>query len=179
MNPPSLSLSITVSDGDRTRTVPALALAAALRISPREVCAVLRFLLHPGSGEPTEPEPVPQHPSDGKGGRGEGERSKTFTFEQNIYLSQRFTFGTLGGELGEGHAERLAETLAETLHDPSSLAGFTKLARTHPEPLLQEALRRTLQIPSDRITRSRGACFTGIVRKLTEAQRTAPAVTHP
>jgi len=74
--------------------------------------------------------------------------------------------------------ERLARVLADRLGDPGSLAGFTKLVQTHPEPLLEEALRRTLLIPADRITRSRGACFVGVVRKLAEAGWTAPAELH-
>lgn len=116
-------------------------------------------------------------PFDGKGGRGEGkpsERSDTLTFEE-IYVSKRFTFG---GGVGEpDQAEQFARMLAERLGDPGSIAGFRRLAETHPEPLLGEALRRTLLIPCDRITKSRGACFVGIVRKLVATGWSLPSST--
>ncbi len=159
MNLGSLSLSVTISDGETTRTVPALAVATVFRMPPRTCCDALKNLLFEASYPQPDP-PVDNY--SGEGVRGEGERSETL---RNKYISKRSE--TFGGGLGEGvQPEAFAESLAIALDDPGSIGGYLKLVRVYPANLLREALRRTLFIPSSRIHKTRGACFTAIVRKL-------------
>jgi hypothetical protein len=68
--------------------------------------------------------------------------------------------------------EEYLHGLAEKLGDQANLRALRVLARRHPRAILDEAMRRTLAIPSERIKKSRGACFTAIVRVLNGERET-------
>ena len=163
-------LELEIRQGDERRIIPAVALAAVLRLDPRLLRTTLEEFLDPDRVRSAGPIP-PEQPIEnvtatyGEGGLGEGERSKrTETFLKEISLNVRTE--TFGGGLGEPSNAQLAEQLAYALDDFASLGGIAKLTSEHPRPLLEEALRRTLAMPSEKIRKSRGACFTGIVRTL-------------
>jgi hypothetical protein len=59
----------------------------------------------------------------------------------------------------------LARVIASDLGE-DNVHAIRKLVAMFPRAVLDEALRRTLAIPGDRVRSTRGAIFTGIVRKL-------------
>jgi len=69
-------------------------------------------------------------------------------------------------EGGDVDDTTFARMIASDLGDEENIGAIRKLVATYPRPLLEQALRRTLAVPADRIRSSRGAIFTGIVRKL-------------
>lgn len=62
--------------------------------------------------------------------------------------------------------EEYAIHLARALDDMQNLPAIERLVREHPIAVLEEALRRTLKVPLSRVRGTRGALFTGIVRRL-------------
>lgn len=150
----------------RERFLPLLALAAAFRQTVEEIARGLVILID-GPDVPALPAPESSSSPVNGEGVGGGVRSETFgsetsgpkTEESERERSQTFRRG--GAREGE-----LAMEIATALDDAKNVGAIRKLVRRHPEPLLRDALTRTLAIPSERIRGSRGAVFTGIVRKL-------------
>lgn len=165
---------VVLRDGRRSRTVTINDLAAMLELPPERLQAVALVLLRCVEDEPACP--VNIQLGDALGGRGNvrsGSVGPETSSEEYIYKSVRYVPAVDNPHLGS--AADFALSLAVTLDDIGSLGGYEKLVREHPLPLLQEALRRVERIPSERIAKSRGAVFTGIVRKLAAAR----AVTSP
>lgn len=154
----------------RSRFLPILSLATAFRRGVAEVARALVVLIDGPDADLSEPESMP----DGEGGKGGGERSETFgseTLDPKPNESERERSETFG----RAHAREddLATEIATVLDDEDNVGAIRKLIGLHPEPLVRDALTRTLAIPADRIRGSRGAIFTGIVRKLAR-ERTTP-----
>jgi len=163
MTPPCPELEIVLRLGNVDRRLPLAALAAVLRVSPRVLRERLTPLVVPTpvdkSGQVVEGEPT----------EGE-ERFVSISFHRSI--DERFTgiVSTMGGGAGEGTAaDVLAGRLAHELDDRRSVPYLRQLARQYPADLLEEALRRTLAVPRERIRRSLGAYFTGVLRALAKA----------
>ena len=153
-------LELEIRDGPRRRAVPAVALAAMLHVRSRDLHEALFALLDPDHFKAAS-QPVENSPGEPT----EGERFGTFP-NQKENTPERYV------RKGEGPGERnpvparTAREIAVLLDDPHSVAGIEALMRQHPGPLLDEALRRTLALAPEKIRKSRGACFTGIVRTL-------------
>ena len=151
----------------RTRRLPLLAIATALRRDASGAIEALEILIN-GPPETRPDGPCSPPPIPGEGGKGGGERSGTLgpgTFEQNLEeRSER--------ERSDGHAretmepEAFARFLATQLGDERNLAAIRRLVARYPRDVLGQALRLTLEVPPERVRSSRGAIFTGIVRKL-------------
>jgi len=149
------------------RRLPLMSFAAAFRSDVEASARALDTLLGCSSEPPVVPQPPPEDPPcldappSGEGGKGGGERerSRTFFEQDRKERSER-----------ERHVptdERaLAHRFATALDDTENFAAVLTLVRLHPEPLLEEALRRTLAMPAERLRGTRGALFTGIVRRL-------------
>ncbi|MCC7537519.1 MAG: hypothetical protein IT379_14945 [Deltaproteobacteria bacterium] len=104
-------------------------------------------------------------------GEGGGVRSETFgseTLDPKIEESERERSETFrrARECENADVDAIAASIAHELGDAANVAAIRRLVTTHPEQLVRDALARTLAIPSERIRGSRGALFTGIVRKL-------------
>lgn len=154
------------------RRLPLMSFAAAFQRDVESTARALDMLIQgPNAGAV----PPPSHdnrtnssalPLHGEGGKGGGERSETLKedFEERSerQRSERERC-TVGGALNE---RELAHRLARALDDTENFAAILTLVRTYPEPLLDEAVRRTLAVPADRIRGTRGALFTGIIRRL-------------
>lgn len=148
------------------RRLPLMSFAAAFRSDVEASARALDTLLGRSSEPPVVPPPPPDEPPrldsplPGEGGKGGGERERSGTFVQ--YRKERSE--------RERHVptdERaLAHRFATALDDTENFAAVLTLVRMHPESLLDEALRRTLAMPAERLRGTRGALFTGIVRRL-------------
>lgn len=158
MTPACLDLAIVIEAGTRSRMISAGALAEHLHIDAHALRLALLGLLQDAclatsstassraSGEPTE-----------------GERAETF---QEKKLSETCRAERSDTFAHEGEVPALRDTLSKALDDASSRAGLEKLCRAYPKALLFEALRRTQATAPERVRKSRGALFTGIVRRL-------------
>ncbi len=80
--------------------------------------------------------------------------------QRNISITERYE----GRVTGSAHG--YADFLADRLSDHANIALLRVLAAQHPRELLEDALRRTMAIPAATIRKTRGACFTGVVRLL-------------
>ena len=58
-----------------------------------------------------------------------------------------------------------AQELALSLNDHESLSLYESYARRYSESLLQKILEEVLQVPIERIRKSRGALFTYLLKK--------------
>jgi len=164
-------LELEIRDGPRRRAVPAVALAAMLHVRSRDLHEALFALLNPvrfkaaldpvenSLGEPTE-----------------GERFRTFPNPKEDIPERNVRKGE---GPGEGNSTRTAREIAALLGDAHSVAGIEVLMREHPGPLVDEALRRTLAMAPEKIRKSRGACFTGIVRTLARSGWSDSTHSHP
>lgn len=159
----------------RTRRLPLLAMAMALRRDAAGAAEALDILIN-GPPENRAAGPSSHPPRSGEGGTGGGERSDTLgpeTFKQN--LEERSERGRSLEPVREAmDAEAFAQLLAEQLGDERSLAAIRRLVAEHPHDVLGQALQLTLRVPPERVRSSRGALFTGIVRKLAQ---TTPSTT--
>lgn len=131
-------------------------------------------LPHPPSLETTD---------EGEATEGEPERSRRSpTFPKDKKGPE--TFGTPEPERPDAregtHADgTLAAHLARSLGDEANLRGLERLVAGHPEALLRRALAVTLRVPAGRIRSSRGAYFTGVVRRLLTNSPDPHDRTHP
>jgi len=151
----------------RTRRLPLFAMAWALRGAAPRAAEGLHLLINgPPENRTADPSSHPRR--SGEGGKGGGERSETLgpeTFEQN--LEERSERERADEPVREAmDAEVFAQLLAKQLGDERSLAAIRRLVAEHPHDVLGQALRLTLRVPPERVRSSRGALFTGIVRKL-------------
>lgn len=71
----------------------------------------------------------------------------------------------LGNESQSHPAEMLARELAEKLNDQNGLPLYRVYASKYPEYLLRLIMGRVLEIPDDKIIKSRGALFNHLVQK--------------
>lgn len=150
------------------RRLPLMSFAAAFR---SDVAATTRALdtLVRGSFNPPPPRDDSKSvalPLPGEGGKGGGERSETSDQDPKERLERKRSCPPSEREL--------ASRFATALDDTENFAAVLKLVRTYPEHLLEEALRRTLAIPLERVRGTRGALFTGIVRRLARDGWSAP-----
>lgn len=162
----------------RTRRLPLLAIATALRRDASGAVEALEILINgppetrSTTAEPSSPPPIP-----GEGGKGGGERSGTLgpgTFEQN--LEERSERERSDGDAREAmEPQAYARFLATQLGDERNLAAIRRLVNRYPRDVLGKALRLTLEVPPERVRSSRGAIFTGIVRKLA-AENAGPTI---
>lgn len=162
MTPAPPDIEILLRLGTTERRVPLVAIAAVLRVQPSALRDALGRLLlgaHPivpvVEGEPTE---------------GEERFVSIISFRERTERSFDQVVSTKGGGAGEENTARpvnpTAEDLAAALDDWSSLGHLRLLAARYPSALLDDALRRTLAVPRDRIRKTRGAYFTGVVKAL-------------
>lgn len=173
--------------GGHERTLPLIALAITLRRSPEQTARTLDVLIHgPPERRPASTTdasvPLPPSHGEGVGGGARSERSASSgsetiesgampceTFQKNIEAErsdpERSDRERCAGESGVAIVE-LARRIAIDLGDENNERAIRRLVETYPRPVLEQALRRTLLIPVDRIRSTRGAIFTGIVRKL-------------
>lgn len=68
-----------------------------------------------------------------------------------------------GTELEDVH--RMASYLADRLGDAHSLAWYRKVAAGVSASVIHEALTQVLDVPADRIRKSRAAYFTALIRR--------------
>jgi hypothetical protein len=168
-----------VREGERIRIISLASLAAALSCSPEKLQAILLVLFRCVPEEVVEGvDKFVEESALGVRGnvRSVSVRSETSLYK-NIYESERIV--AFGDNSKEHGSTDFAMILAVALDDIGSLGGFRKLLREYPLPLLQEALRRTNRIPPEKIAKSRGALFTGIVRKLAAAGSTLSSADAP
>lgn len=161
---------------DHMRRLPLMSFAAAFQRDVESTARALDTLIHgPPDGGAAPPlshdnrTGIPVIPLRGEGGKGGGERSETS--KENLEERserERSRFAPRANE------RDLAHRLATALDDTENFAAILKLVRTYPEPLLDDALRRTLAVPADRIRGTRGAIFTGIVRRLASGDGARP-----
>jgi hypothetical protein len=157
----------------RTRSVPLLAIATVLRRDAAGAATALDILIN---GPPEARQPVcPSSPPDsGEGGKGGGERSETSgseTFNENFEKRSE----TERSERKRSEPTDVARRFAVELSDEENVGAIHVLVDRYPAHVLEQALRLTLAVPPHRVRSSRGAIFTGIVRKLAAASKP----THP
>lgn len=169
------------------RTLPLAALALSFRRSPDRIATILEFLIQgpPERRAPptTEaPRPLPPARGEGVGGGACPERSETLgpetigsetsgTLERNLQersdpLRSERERHARETDIDAPASADLALRLAMDLGDRENVAALRRLVDQHPTEVLDRALRLTLAVPAERIRSSRGAIFTGIVRKL-------------
>lgn len=176
-------MSVTIACGSRTRAVAPEALARQLGLATVRP-ALFALLLGP-----VDPQPVPIGSSP-SGEPTEGERSfapNVGTNGTNVDVPQKYILGNVSERsLPEGQedfpesADALAKKLADALNDPGSLAWFRQVAETLDPLLVRHALVRALNVPPDRLRRSRAAYFTSIVAPLVRRSRlTQPYASTP
>ena len=172
------------------RALPLAALALSFRRSPERTATALEYLIQgPPEGRPNAPseEPAPAREDRGEGVGGGVRSERSETLEPRTIGSETFGSETLEQEIekrsdrkrsersdGDRRAredvddDELARRFAVDLADEANVAAIRKLVVTHPRSLLEQALRRALAVPADRIRASRAAIFTSIVRKLAD-----------
>ena len=62
-------------------------------------------------------------------------------------------------------SELFAEELALSLNDRASLQLYESFAQRYPESFLRRILNEVLEVPAERIKKSRGALFTYLLKK--------------
>lgn len=173
----------------RTRRLPLVAIATALRRDARGAVQALEILIQ---GPPENREPTPaEHAVPSERNRGEGVRGGVYPerSERRAPRSETIGTSTFPQELEErSDRERsdaparerdvdddaFARSVAIDLGDEDNLAAIRKLVLRHPRLVLEHARRAALAVPGDRVRSSRGAIFTGIVRKLAADGGRAP-----
>ena len=60
---------------------------------------------------------------------------------------------------------QLASELADALKDKESLQSYILLCQKYSEPFLRKILNKVVNIPEDKIRKSRGALFTFLVKQ--------------
>jgi hypothetical protein len=66
---------------------------------------------------------------------------------------------------------KLAEEIASTLNDPDGLSFYLQCARDYDEDFLRRRLARVMRVPDEKITVSRGALFTHLVKQASHDAR--------
>lgn len=175
------------------RALPLASIALTFRRSPERTASSLEYLIQgpPEDRSPTTPgAPVPLPPARGEGERGWGtsetlepgtngsETSGSETLDRN--LEERSGPERSERERSDGRARdhevddaTLARMIAIDLGDEDNLGAIRKLVAAHPRALVDQALVRALAVPADRVRSSRGAIFTGIVRRLERDARSS------
>lgn len=114
----------------------------------------------------------PASTSHGEGGKGGGAQDQALQqHSETSCLEEKTSRNNANKNNGDGVYERKgdtvsAESLVAALGTGTNRVAIHRLVLEHPPALLEEALRRTLAIPDARVQTSRGALFTGIVRRL-------------
>lgn len=169
---PTLDLRL----GHRRASIQLHDLATATGLPVTRLRGLLLTLLltsrcHRGAASACPIDPQPQLPTaeGGTPGREGTERSEPFPKDEK----GPETFGAVESERSDareasGSSSALAEHLARSLGDEGNLPALKRLAERHPEPLLLRALDLTLRVAPERIRRSRGAYFTGVLAILTK-----------
>jgi len=67
--------------------------------------------------------------------------------------------------------ELIAVDLADTLDDYQGLPFYISLAKKYPETFLRRILEQVMQVPQEKIKKSRGALFNHLVQKDREKPR--------
>lgn len=182
-----LDPTLDVRLGARRVAVTLQDLASAAGIPAARLRGVLLSLLL--TSRHNEGAALPRPPfletTDGEGEATEGEpersrRSPTFPKDKK----GPETFGTPEPERpdareGTPTRETLAAHLARSLGDEANLQGLERLVASHPEAVLRRALAVTLRVPAGSIRSSRGAYFTGVVRRLLTNSPDPHDRTHP
>lgn len=177
MNPVRLDLTIVIEAGSLRRAVALSDFARALGgVSLHELRTMLLGLLRDAfscapssarSGEPTE-----------------GVRSETFgrperSERKEIHKPERSIVRTgpprarVTSSLSAN--DRAVSMLIELLGDPEGERSLRTLVEQHPRAVIELALTRTLAVPAERITRSRAAYFTALVRALDSHSHSSPS----
>jgi hypothetical protein len=167
MTPTRPDIEITLELGTRRRSVPLVALAAAAGLSPRFLRDRLtEVLLRCPQGVDNQAVRLEGEPTEGE------ERFVSFiSFHRSIEEKlERIVSVERGGAGERTIASGLVDRLAEELGDRHSLPYLRQLAEQYPPSLLNEALRRTLAVPRERIRGSRGGYFVGVLRRLAVAR---------
>lgn len=184
-------ISLTVEAGGRSRTMSEAGMAILLGLKTADLRRRLTWYL----GLPVTPAPLESSSEQstsstrppgegGKGGMGyvngdverEVKKDVNHNVNENIHSNAHDTDGTfLNVTFGEGEDLQeetsskivsLAGCLARTLSDPSSLHCYERLVTQHPAERLERALELTLNVPLERLKKSRAAYFMGVVRTL-------------
>jgi hypothetical protein len=61
--------------------------------------------------------------------------------------------------------DELAQEIAKGLGEDEYLPVFRKLVRKYPEDVVRRAYERTLEIPAERVRKSRGALFNYLIKQ--------------
>lgn len=164
---------------DHMRRLPLMSFAAAFQRDLESTARALDTLIQgppdAGAGPPLSHDNrtgSPELPLHGEGGKGGGERSETL--KENLRERSDRSDRERSRWAPQANDRDLAHHFATALDDTENFAAILKLVRTYPEPLLDDALRRTLAVPADRIRGTRGAIFTGIVRRLASGDGARP-----
>jgi hypothetical protein len=163
------------------RTLPVGALAISFRRGADKTARTIAFLTRAASDSlpTTEDEDVLFLEARGEGTRGgvcpsASERSEAGPERplalQEILQERVGPQRSEHSERSDGHAREddatLARTIAIDLGEEDHVQAIAKLVAMHPRELIEEALRRALDVPTERIRSSRGAIFTAIVKRL-------------
>ncbi len=179
MSDSRFEFEITIRSGESVRRVPVASLAAVFRVPVADARTALAILAY-GPNVPVDNVDASKKsdvrdpacdPSDGDSPRDTLEahegNDRSETFRENI-SSERYVPNERSID-----ARTRARELAIQLDDVANVAAIEQLVRMHARDTIDEALGRTLAIPSERIRKSRGAAFTAIVRILAEEKRIA------
>lgn len=154
LSPP---VAVTIRAGEEEINVPLCVLAAVFRVPQRELHARLVALV-----------------ADVRRRTREGETTEGERIDRSIpkeYKTPLRSIEGIGGA-GERGAPLAPEALATLLGDAAGLVALRRLVSGVPDEIVREALARTLAVPPERITKSRAAYFSTVLRELRRAQST-------
>jgi hypothetical protein len=158
---PTLTVTITLGNRSRVFTVHEFASALSHEALPGQLVALVLG--------PEYPQLVHEE-SGGKGVRvasllpSNAERFSIGTFEGVSVLGREGGRGKGNPPAASPAVDNLAWYLADKLHDPKSLAWYRRVARSLDRSVIDDALRRALDLEPRETRRSRAALFTAIVR---------------
>lgn len=127
------------------------------------------FLLEPGPGVTKEMQGCDKGDTTSVT-RGNTNNNQLTRIINNIDIGNKYFkgFKTYRAFKPETREELLALDLAEALYDMDGLPLYLSYARKYPEGFLRQVLGKVLEIPSDRIKKSRGVVFNYLVKKYTQ-----------
>lgn len=171
------SLVVEIRLGDRSRTVPPESLAAALRLPPAMIrTSLARLLFAYFDRNANDTDSAPREPTEGVGDAPSETLGSDVSEQPDNSPRRDRSDGERWGPTGASVQAHLdARALADALDDHAHLVALEALVAHHTAAHLRAALTITLARPPSSIQSTRGAYFTGVLRRLAEG---APAPPH-
>jgi len=182
MNPVRLDLTIVIEAGSLKHRVSLPELSLALGGVPlhelrTSLLGLFRDAFPHAPALVTLGEPTEGVPSETFGGTKRSERSER-TGQKEIYKPERSNVraGPAWARTSPSTSSTKREVamLMELLDDPKGERAFDALVRKHSRTVIEQALALTLAVPVERITHSRAAYFTALVRSLDARSSSTP-----